>query len=90
MATRGAAPSVSVPVLMVMMRFAAAVLKCFSSFVALRLRPIKSVVLTSWFPVLAGDLSVQLPVRPAAHRADLLQAAVMEEATPDEDVYGAR
>lgn len=43
-------------------------------------------VLTSWFVVLAGDVSVELPVPPAAHRADLHQAAVVEEAAPgDED-----
>lgn len=42
-------------------------------------------VLTSWFCVLTGDLSVELPLQPAAHRADLLQAAMMEEAAPDGD-----
>lgn len=42
-------------------------------------------VLTSRFCVLTGDLSVELPLRPAAHRADLLQAAMMEEAAPDGD-----
>lgn len=41
--------------------------------------------LTSWFPALTGDLSVELPLRPAAHRADLLQAAAVEEATPEEE-----
>lgn len=46
-----------------------------------------SSVLTLWFPIIAGDLSVQLPLRPAAHGADLLQAAVMEEATPDEEGF---
>lgn len=42
-------------------------------------------VLTSWFPVLTGDLSVELPLGPAAHGVDLLQAAVMKEAAPDEE-----
>lgn len=42
-------------------------------------------VLTSWFVALAGDLSVELPVPPAAHRADLHQAAVVEEAAPGDD-----
>lgn len=42
-------------------------------------------VLTSWFVALAGDLSVELPVPPASHRADLHQAAVVEEAAPGDD-----
>lgn len=42
-------------------------------------------VLTSWFVALAGDVSVELPVRPAAHRADLHQAAAVEEAAPGDD-----
>lgn len=46
-----------------------------------------SAVLTARLPVLAGDVSVELPVRPAAHGADLHQAAVMEEATPEEEQH---
>ena len=41
--------------------------------------------LTSWFATLTGDMSVEPPLSSAAHRADLLHAAVMEEAAPDEE-----
>lgn len=41
--------------------------------------------LTSRFvAALAGNASVELPVRSAAHGADLFQAAAMEEATSEE------
>lgn len=41
-----------------------------------------SVFLTSRLGALAGDVSVELPVRPAAHGGDPGQAAAVEEAAP--------
>lgn len=41
-----------------------------------------SALLTSRLGALAGDLSLQHPVRPAAHGGDPGQAAAVEEAAP--------